>query len=139
MDFVAWPKFKEELKMAISGAADARRDELLQVARLCGENLSRRAFGERGPDLKVSLADLEQFLRPLIEAMAGGFLATSAEEQTQRLAESVPCPTCGRECSRSEHKRTLRGEQGPFTWAEPKCHCKHCERSFFPSAGRAED
>ena len=42
--------------MAISATIDARRDELLRVARLCGENLSRHAFGERGPDLKVIVA-----------------------------------------------------------------------------------
>ena len=125
--------------MAVSAAVEAKRDELVQAARLCGENLSRRAFGERGPDLKVTLADLEQFLRPMIEAMAGGFLAVSAQEQTQRLAESLPCPTCGRACSRAEHRRTLRGEQGAFSWSEPKCYCSYCERSFFPSASGPED
>lgn len=35
----------------------------------------------------MTLADLEQFLRPLIAAMAGGFFALSAAEQTKRLAE----------------------------------------------------
>ena len=125
--------------MAISAGTEAKREELVQVARLCGENLSRRAFGERGPDLKVTLADLEQFLRPIVEAMAGGFLAVSAQEQTQRLGTSQPCPTCGRECSRSEHQRTLRGELGSFAWSEPKCYCSYCERSFFPSTVGAED
>ena len=125
--------------MAISATAEARREELLRVARLYGENLSLCAFGERGPDLKVSLADLEQFLRPLVEAVAGGFLAVSATEQTQRIADTLPCPTCGRECSRSEVDRTLRGEHGPFTWSEPRCHCEHCERSFFPSTDSTED
>jgi NADH pyrophosphatase NudC (nudix superfamily) len=125
--------------MAIPASVEGKREELVRSARLLGENLSRRAFGERGPDLKVTLADLEQFLRPLVEAMAGGFLAISAEEQTQRLPETLPCPTCGRECSRSEHGRALVAEQGPFTWCEPVCHCEHCERSFFPSADRAED
>ncbi len=125
--------------MAISATTDAKREELLQAARLCGENLSRRAFGERGPDLKVTLADLEQFLRPMVAALADGFLTVSAEEQTQRLANTLPCPTCGRECSRSEQERTLRGEHGSFTWSEPQCYCPHCKRSFFPSANRVED
>ena len=124
--------------MAIT-TAEAKRDELVRTARLLGENLSRRAFGECGPDLKVTLVDLEQFLRPLVEAMASGFLAVSAGEQTQRLADTLPCPTCGRECSRTEHQRTLIAEHGPFTWSEPACHCSHCERSFFPSAHRAQD
>lgn len=124
--------------MAISPVIEGKRDELVQIARLLGENLSRRAFGESGPDLKVTLADMEQFLLPMVEALAGGFLAVSAQEQTERLAESLPCPTCGRACSRSEHQRTLRGEHGPFTWPEPVCHCEHCERSFFPSTDRTE-
>lgn len=125
--------------MALPTAVHGKRDELAQVARLIGESLSRRAFGERGPDLNVTLADIEQFLRPLVEAMAGGFLAVSAKEQTQRLAETMPCPDCGRECPRSDHERTLRAEHGAFTWSEPVCDCSHCERSFFPSARRAQD
>jgi hypothetical protein len=125
--------------MAISAMIETRREELLQVARLCGENLSRRAFGERGPDLKVTLADMEQFLGPLVEAMARGFLAVSAAEQTQRLPDTLPCPACGRECLRSDGDRTLRGEHGPFSWSEPRCYCEHCERSFFPSTDRPED
>lgn len=77
-------------------------------------------------------------LRPLVEAMAAGFLGVSAGEQAQRLAKTLPCPTCGRECPRSDQERALVGEQGPFTWWEPVCHCEHCERSFFPSADRAK-
>jgi hypothetical protein len=138
MDFAVWWKFKEEHKMAISASVEEKRAELVQAARLWGENLSRRAFGERGPDLKVTLTDLELLLRPIIEAVAGGFLAVSAQEQTQRLAEFLPCPTCGQACSRSEHQRTLQGEQGPFAWSEPRCYCEHCERFFFPSADCAE-
>ena len=103
--------------MPMSKTVESKRDELVQSARLLGKNLSRRAFGERGPDLNVTLTDLEQFLRPLVQAMAGGFLAASAEEQTQRLSETLPCPTCGRECSREDHQRTLTSAEGPLTWA----------------------
>ncbi len=125
--------------MAMMKTVESRREELVQAARLLGENLSRRSFGERGPDLNVTLADLEQFLRPLVQAMAGGFLAVSAGEQAQRLAETLPCPTCGRECSREERERTLTAADGPLAWSEPVCHCEHCERSFFPSTDRAQD
>jgi hypothetical protein len=124
--------------MAIPAAIEAKLVEMAEIARQQGENLSRSAFGERGPDLKVTLADLEQLLRPIVVAMAGGFLSVSAEGQSQRLGESLPCPTCGRPCSRSDQDRTLQTEQGPFTWSEPRCYCLHCERSFFPSADRSE-
>lgn len=139
MDVRELSNVKEGHEMAMTKAVEAKREELVRAARLLGENLSRRSFGERGPDLKVTLTDLEQFLRPLIQAMAGGFLAVSASEQAQRLAETLPCPTCGRECSREDHERTLTAADGPLTWSEPVCHCEHCERSFFPSADRAED
>lgn len=128
----------EELQMAISDRVQSGQEELLQIARLHGENLSRRAFGERGPDLQVTLSDLEQFLRPIVAAMASGFLAASAEEQTQRLGEELPCPTCGQGCQRKSRERTLTGEQGAFSWDEAVCHCPVCDRSFFPSTDRAE-
>lgn len=139
MDVRELSNAKEGHEMAMTKTVEAKREELVQAARLLGENLSRRSFGERGPDLNVTLTDLEQFLRPLVQAMAGGFLAVSASEQAQRLAETLPCPTCGRECSREDHERTLTAADGPLTWSEPVCHCEHCERSFFPSADRAED
>ena len=139
MDVRGFGKFKEGLEMAISSAVEAKRNELVESARLLGGNLSRRAFGEPAPDLKVTLADLEFYLRPVVAALADGFLSVAAEQQTGRLAETWPCPTCGRECPRSDQERTLKGEHGSFTWAEPVCHCEHCERSFFPSADRAED
>lgn len=125
--------------MAISSAVLARTDEMKQLARLLGENLSKRAFGERGPGLGMTLMDLEQILRPLVEEMAGGFLGTSAEEQSKRLSETLPCPSCGRECVLKTRERRMVGEHGPFCWAEPVCQCAHCERSFFPSANRPED
>lgn len=132
-------KFKEGLGMAITASVVAKRDELVQSARLLGKKNSQWTFGERGPDLQVTLADLEQFLRPLMAAMAGGFLAVSAAEQTERLPETRPCPTCGHECSQEERERTIAAEQGPYTWAEPVCHCSQCERAFFPAAIRTQD
>lgn len=125
--------------MAIAAAVLAKRDELVRLVQTLGENLSREAFGDRGPDLKVTATDLEQFLSPLVEGLAAGFLSGSVQQQSQRLAESLPCPTCGRECLREERERTLVGEHGPFTWREPVCHCEQCERAFFPSANHSED
>ena len=124
--------------MSLTKTVEAKREDLVVLARMWGENLSQRAFGEGGPDLNVTLADLEQLLRPLVQAMAGGFLGKSAEEQKQRLAETLPCPTCGRECSKEEQERTLTTEDGPFSWSEPTCRCEQCDRSFFPSADGVE-
>ena len=92
--------FKEERETSPTKTVESKRDELVQSARLLGESLSRRAFGERGPDWNVWLVDLEQFLRPLVQAMVGGFVIISADEQTQRLGQMLPCPTRGRVCER---------------------------------------
>ena len=47
--------------MSMTKAVETQRDEWVRSARLLGEDLSRRAFGERGPDWNVTLEDLEQF------------------------------------------------------------------------------
>ena len=123
----------------MSASMQGNSDELLGLVRLLGRNLSHQAFGEHGPDLKMTLVDLEQCLRPLVEAMAGGFLSAATSEQAHRLIDIQPCPTCGHECSQTPRDRTILGEYGPFTWPEPTYRCEHCERSFFPAADRAED
>ena len=139
MDVRGINKFMEGLEMALSATVELKLKELVVSARSWGGNLSREAFGEQGPDLKVTMADLEICLRPVVEALAEGFLSVAAEQQTGRLAETLPCPSCGRACPKSHHERTLTGEHGPFTWVEPVCYCDECERSFFPSANRAQD
>lgn len=125
--------------MGTSSPAQMSQDELIGLVRLLGKNLSYQAFGEQGPDLQMTLSDMEQCLRPLVEAMAGGFLSASTSEQAHRMFDIQPCPTCGRECSQTLRDRTILSEYGPFTWPEPTYHCEHCERSFFPSAARVED
>jgi hypothetical protein len=82
-------------------AARAKRDELKRWAEQVGEILSKRAFGEDGPDLKTSLADLEQLLGPLLEQVAAGFLRASVTQQAERLPQALACPTCGQGCSSS--------------------------------------
>ena len=125
--------------MGMSAPTQGSSDELIGLVRLLGKNLSYQAFGEQGPDLKMTLADMERCLKPLVEAMAGGFLSASTNEQAHRLIDIQPCPTCGRECTQARRDRTILGEYGPFTWPEPTYHCEHCERSFFPSTDRFED
>ena len=125
--------------MGMATPTQVTSDELIGLVRLLGRNLSHQAFGEQGPDLKMTLGDLERRLKPLVEAMASGFLSEATGEQAQRLTDIQPCPTCGRECSQIRKDRTILGEYGPFTWPEPTYRCSHCERSFFPSADRVKD
>jgi len=71
--------------MGTLAAAKAKTDELGRWAELSGEILSKRTFGEDGPDLNTSLADLEQLLGPLLEQFAAGFLRGSISQQAERL------------------------------------------------------
>ena len=125
--------------MRVTAPTEVTPDELVGLVRLLGRNLSHQAFGEQGPDLKMTLVDLERRLKPLVEALASGFLSEATGEQAQQLIDVLPCPTCGRECPQIQTDRTILGEYGPFTWPEPTYHCSRCERSFFPSTDRVED
>jgi hypothetical protein len=121
--------------------AQAKADELQGWAERMGEILSQKAFGEQGPDLETSLADMEQWLGPVLKRMAAGFLQQSVSQQGERLPGEMPCPTCGAGCvpTDDDKPRTMTTEHGDFRFAERSCHCDRCQRSFFPSAGDAED
>jgi hypothetical protein len=140
-DGSAWWKFREGGEMGSATAARGKSAELKRSAEQMGEILCKLAFGERGPDLSTSLVDLEQVLGPVLEQMAAGFLRTSVTQQSMRLTDELPCPTCGGGCSASEEsrERTTATEHGDFCWSEPAFFCDRCQRSFFPAAERAED
>lgn len=127
--------------MGSLAAAAAKTDELKRWAEQMGEILSRKAFGEDGPDLKTSLADLERLLGPFLDQVTAGFLRTSVTEQAARLPGEVPCPTCGQGCvpATEEQERRMTTEHGDFRWQERACHCDRCQRSFFPAADGAQD
>lgn len=122
-------------------AAMAKTDELKRWTKRTGEILAQKAFGEQGPDLETSLADMEQLLGPLLEQLAAGFLQQSVTQQGERLPDEVPCPTCGAGCTPAteDRARSLTTEHGDFRWSERACHCDRCQRSFFPAASDAED
>jgi hypothetical protein len=134
-------KFQEGRDMGSMATAKGKTDELNRWAEQVGEILSKKAFGEQGPDLQTSLADMEQLLGPFLEHMAAGFFRTSAVQQGERLPDEVPCPTCGQGCPpmTPDQERSITTEHGDFRWSERACQCDRCGRSFFPSADRAAD
>lgn len=127
--------------MGSVAAARGKTEELKLWAGQLGEILCKRTFGEQGPDLQTSLADLEQVLGPVLEQLAAGFLQASVTQQSDRLPDEVACPTCGVGCSAlsEARQRTTTTEHGGFAWREPSYHCDRCQRSFFPAADRAAD
>lgn len=127
--------------MGSLAAAQGKSEELKRWAQQMGEILSKRSFGEDGPDLKTSLADMERLLGPLLEQVAAGFLRASVGQQAERLPEALACPTCGQGCppAAGPRERTMTTEHGDFAWSEPSCFCDRCQRSFFPAADGAQD
>lgn len=122
-------------------AVQAKTDKLEQWAERIGEILAQRTFGEQGPDLQTSLADLEELLGPVLQRVTAGYLRTAVSEQAERLPGQVPCPTCGRECipTAPDQLRRMTTEHGDFCFAERTCFCDRCQRSFFPAALDSED
>jgi hypothetical protein len=78
--------------MGSVAAARGKSEELGRSAEQMGEILCRKAFGEQGPDLQTSLADLEQLLGPVLERLAAGFLRASVAQQSERLGDELPPP-----------------------------------------------
>ena len=60
-----------------------------------------------------------------------------AREVAAEQAETAACPTCGRTCRVKLKKRQVQAADGPLELMEPVAKCRHCRRSFFPSAGSA--
>lgn len=127
--------------MGSVAAAQSKSRELNQWAEHIGEMLARQAFGDRGPDLHTSLADMERLLGPLLEQVAAGFLQQSVADQGGRLPDEAPCPTCGVGCAvtAQDQPRRMTTEHGDFSWQEPVAHCDRCGRSFFPAADRPQN
>jgi len=46
------------------------------------------------------------------------------------------CPDCGRKCPVRTKSREVHSMDGPLELVETVAKCRHCRRSFFPSAGR---
>lgn len=123
---------------------DEKRSELIEFAKGWGRIAADNAYGPEGPGLDVDLAGLEEIAVELQQALLGGFCEATTQRQADRLTESSPCPDCGRECclersDENDRSRPIRLRGGAFELAEPRCYCRACRRSFFPSAAHPAD
>lgn len=124
--------------------SEDKRRELIDFALGYGKILAGEAYGLQGPGLDVDLAGLEDIVTQLQQALLKGFCETVTTRQAQRVAEVLPCPTCGQECAverpkQNDTSRAMQLRGGMFELAEPKCYCRSCRRSFFPAADGAAD
>ena len=95
-----------------------------------GREVAVQAFGEPGPGLDVSLADLEGLFDSFAKGFARGAYSEAVERQAQRVPERAECPECGSEAvlRSSPRARPMQTVHGPFAWQEPQHFCPRCER-----------
>ena len=127
--------------MLKSAAEGQRRSQAEKFAEELGEILANKVFGELGPTLDTSLADIEEAVRPVLRAVVRGMVAKAVNQQGERLEQEQACPDCGQPCEleRAEKPREIATSEGAFSFRELRGFCPRCERAFFPSADRAAD
>lgn len=77
--------------MPKSAAGDQRRVQAEKFAEEMGEILSNKVFGELGPTLDMSLADIEDAIRPVVRAVVRGMAAKAVNRQGERLGLEQRC------------------------------------------------
>jgi len=78
-------------------------------------------------EIEDSANEVGQRLNRMMQTERAGDIAA---EQDQH----IDCPDCGRRCPVEVKKRKIQSSAGPVELVEPVAHCRHCRRSFFPSA-----
>jgi hypothetical protein len=123
---------------------EEKRRELVEFASGYGKILAGEAYGPSGPGLDVDLAGLEEIVVALQEALLKGFCEAATTGQASQLPTVQACPECGVECpvelpEGNDTSRPMQLRGGSFELAEPRCYCRSCRRSFFPSAAGSAD
>lgn len=125
----------------MSAAVQKRRarfsSEVLQKIQELGRLLSDQTYGNNGPPIDLTWAEIEDLGHELGKLTATEFDQTVQRQQAEKLDAPTACPHCGKPCSASVKHRDLLTRDGTADLSEPQFHCVSCERSFFPSAGRA--
>ncbi len=135
---------------------DEKVQELTGLVEGWGKLLAEEAYGPDGPGLDVDLAGMEELAVTMQQALLSGLCEELTQRQAGRLPGTQACPECGDECelpspddstgqeleeSSGEAKkaRRMRLRGGTFELTEPRCYCRRCRRSFFPSADGSAD
>lgn len=108
------------------------RDELVQT--LIDEGVSAEEFALES----MPFAQMELFGHEFGRQVAGEIQKALIEAQAARLndeaGEQHACPQCGAACRADTAPRRLKTLDVDVQFEEPKCFCKSCRKSFFPSA-----
>ncbi len=109
-------------------------NEFRSLAAQWGKIVSKRAFGDDGPELDVDFRTMEQIAAAAAQGLTEGTLQHLLEQQTERLPENQPCPECGTLCPTKSVTRVLAAEGAEIQQVEPVAYCPGCRRDFFPPA-----
>ncbi len=69
------------------------------------EQQSRAAYGEQGPPLGVTMAEIEDVALILQQAALEGWARGITAVPKERMRQQQPCPDCRRECQVADSKR----------------------------------
>jgi hypothetical protein len=138
----AWARFsnfKDDFAMGSRKLTPEELEQITQLAKSWGKIIVRRAFGDEGPGLDVDLDQMEQVAVAAARGVTAGSLEEATAQQSQRLGDQQPCPTCARSCPVAWEERPVLVRGGTaFQHREPKCYCPTCRRAFFPSTPSVE-
>jgi hypothetical protein len=109
-------------------------DKLHALAAEWGKIVSRRAFGDDGPDLGVDFRTMEQIAAAAAQGLTEGTLQLLLRQQADKLPATQPCPDCGQLCRAGPHTRSLVARGAEVEQVERVAHCPDCRRDFFPPA-----
>lgn len=108
-----------------------RLEALLKQASSVATELQRIEQGEGTPhydQIELPAHALGQRFSRMVQSERAREVAAS------RVAD-VACPDCGRKCRVATKSREVHSQDGPLELLETVAKCRHCRRSFFPSAG----
>ncbi len=103
--------------------------------------LTKEGFGEDGPPLETTFAQIERFGHQAGRMVARAVDVELAQRHASHFHDAQPCPACDekRPLKESPHPLLMQTEDGAVTLHEPTCNCPICRRDFFPSADSVGD
>lgn len=120
---------KEARTIVLSDHAQAKVAECIDAIAAC-------AFGDDGPPLETTFAEIEAFSHEAGRMIARGLDEQLTVQHAEHFQGPATCPGCQTSCDPQENPATreLQTTDGQVALHEPVYHCSVCHRDFFPSA-----
>jgi len=115
---------------AKSTLLNEKLESLLKQASAVASELQSHEQGSATPhfdEIELPAHELGQRLSRMIQSDRTCEVAIAEKSQ-------IACPDCSRQCKVEVQRRTVNSMDGPIEVAETTARCRHCRRSFFPSA-----